>query len=158
VSVAPRTIAATTLHIYVDTREQTPPAFPEGVTCERYMLAEGDYSSPPLLNLARIERKNPSDFASSLTHDRERFDRELVRLRRFRHRLVIVEGDLSDFLSNRYSAAHPNSIVQSICAMYARFGVPTLFAHDAITCGRMIAGILRRLEEEHARPAARTAA
>jgi hypothetical protein len=98
---------------------------------------------------ARDERKNPEDFASSLTAGRERFDREVQRLRAYSFRAIIVEADLDYFISGRCrSRIHVNSILGSICSMHARYGVPTIFAHDPATAGRMIAGILRRLEEQ----------
>jgi DNA excision repair protein ERCC-4 len=144
-SRAPKTL----LTVLVDSREQTPPPFPEGVATERATMGEGDYSTRRLLNLARIERKNPEDFASSLTAGRERFDREVQRLRAYSFRAIIVEADLDYFISGRCrSRIHVNSILGSICSMHARYGVPTIFAHDPATAGRMIAGILRRLEEQ----------
>lgn len=137
------------LAIVVDTREQAIPPFPPEVTVQRGTLDTGDYTTELLHDIARIERKSLGDLVGSLTHDRERFMREVERLRSFPFRLVIVEGDLGDVIEGRYrSKASPNSIVGSVCSLLARSALPVLFAHDAPTCGRMIAGILRRLEEE----------
>jgi hypothetical protein len=59
--------SAEPLVVLCDTREQKPPPFPDGVTRERRLLKEGDYSSLLLVDIARIERKSCSDFASTIT-------------------------------------------------------------------------------------------
>jgi ERCC4-type nuclease len=130
------------LHILVDTREQTPPPFPDGVTTERATLPEGDYTTAALRGIAAIERKNGSDYASSLGRERERVDREIQRLQPYRFKCIVVEDDLSSIY--RGTAMHPHSILGSICSMYARFDVPTLFVGNPAAAGRVIAGLLRR--------------
>ncbi|MDP9002666.1 MAG: hypothetical protein M3O46_21460 [Myxococcota bacterium] len=137
--------------ILCDTREQKPPPFPEGVVLERRKLDEADYTTPALIKVARIERKGASDFASTLTWGRERFDREVARLRPYRHKCVIVEADLSEIY--REYSVHPHAILGSIASFYARANMATFFAVNAAGCGRLIAGILRRLEEEVAKTA-----
>ena len=142
----------TVLHILVDSREKSIPPFPDGVTWERRMLEEGDYATEPLLALARIERKSSSDFAGTITRGRERFERELDRLRSFRHRLILVEGNMAEQLAfGTVSQTNPDSILGSIASFYARWDCPVIFAHDQRGCGRLIAGILRRLEERYSR-------
>lgn len=141
--------------ILCDSREQRPPALPSGYTYERVTLAEGDYTTRALLDVARIERKSKEDLVSSLTHSRERFFREIERLKMYPFRCVLVEGDASDFVHGRYrSATHPNAVMASVCSLLARHGCPVIFAGDAVTAGRMLAGLLRRLEEEHAKAVA----
>ena len=134
--------------VLADTREQRIPPFPDGVKVERQMMEEGDYSTPSLINVARIERKSTNDFASSLTWQRERFDREIVRLKAYRHASIVVEADLSEVY--RLSHVHPHAILGSIASFYARANVATFSAVNAAGCGRLIAGILRRLDEEQA--------
>jgi ERCC4-type nuclease len=131
--------------IFADTREQTIPPFPEGVVIERASMGEGDYTTPALQGIAVIERKSVSDFASSVTRDRERFDDEIRRLLGYRFKAIVVEGDLSEVY--RASAAHPHSIIGSIASFFARSDCPTFFAVNATGAGRLIAGILRRWEE-----------
>ncbi len=128
-----------------DTREQVVPPFPDGVVVERRTLAEADYTTPALLDVARIERKSVTDFASTLSWGRERFDREVQRLQAFRWKCVVVEGNVTD--TYRVSAMHPHAIIGSIASLYARWEVPTLFAGNEAGCGRLIAGLLRRWEE-----------
>lgn len=144
--------APPTLTVLVDTREQRPFPFPAGVIIQRETLGEGDYTTPKLIDVARIERKSAADLGSTLTHGRERFDREVERLKRFAHRLIVVEGELGDFINGRVrTGMHPNALIGSIASLYARHGLATIFAYNAAIAGRLVAGILRRLEEECSR-------
>ena len=141
--------------VLCDTREQTPPPLPPGCVYERKLLKEGDYSTPALEMIARIERKSATDFASTLSWGRERFERELERLRAFRWKAIVVESDLS--LVYRCTAMTPASILGSIASLYARWDCPVLFAANEAGCGRLMAGILlrwqRRIEAEVAQSA-----
>jgi ERCC4-type nuclease len=130
--------------VWADTREQLVPPFPPGVEVVRHMMSEADYSTPALVDTARIERKSVGDFVSTLSWGRERFDREVQRLQPFRWKVIVVEGNLTD--TYRVSAMHPHSILGSIASLYARWDVPTLFAGNEVGCGRLMAGILRRWE------------
>jgi ERCC4-type nuclease len=133
------------LVILYDSREQRPAPMPEGVVLERVTMSEGDYTTPALQGVAVIERKSVSDFASSITRDRERFDDEMRRLLAYRWKCIVVEGDLSEVY--RTSATHPHSVLGSIASFFARSDCPVLFAVNPAGAGRLIAGILRRWEE-----------
>jgi ERCC4-type nuclease len=131
--------------VLCDTREQAPPPFPDGVVLERATLGEGDYTTPALRSIAVIERKSVGDFASTITHGRDRFEREIERLRAYRWRAIVVEGELGEVY--RASAVHPHSVIGSIASFLARSDLPTLFAANRASAGRLIAGALRRWEE-----------
>ena len=131
--------------LLMDSREQTPPPLPEGCVYERRMLKEGDYSTPALVDIARIERKSEGDFASTITWGRERFDREVERLQPFRWKCVVVEGDIMGVY--RASNVHPHAVLGTIASLFARYDVPVLFAGNAVGCGRLMAGLLGRGEE-----------
>jgi ERCC4-type nuclease len=134
-----------TLVILADPREQRIPPFPEGVVVERATLAEGDYTSRLAQGIGVIERKSVSDFASSITHSRERFDDEIRRLRNYRWKAIVIEGDLSDVY--RAGHVHPHSVLGSIASFFARADLPCLFAVNPSGAGRLIAGVLKRWEE-----------
>ena len=71
--------------ILIDTREQTPLPFAD-LTTERRTLPTGDYS---VLGFERdfiVERKSVADLVQSATFERERFERELVRMRGYSYR------------------------------------------------------------------------
>lgn len=133
--------------IIVDTREQAPLEFwGEHVTVERATLPEGDYSARGLEGFAAIERKSISDLIGSLTHDRERFKRELERLRTYAFRTLVVEGPMADIAAGAYrSRALPQSILGSVAALSVDFGLPVLFCDDRRTAAFMVEKLLRRV-------------
>ena len=133
------------LTVLADTREQAIPPFPDGVIVERRMMHEADYSTPLLVDVARIERKSASDFASTITWGRERFDREVQRLQPLRWKAVVVEAEVHDVF--RSSAVHPHAVIGTIASLFARWDVPVLFVGSPAGAGRLIAGLLRRWEE-----------
>lgn len=135
--------------VYCDTREQTPPPFPEGVVLERVTMSEADYTTKVLQGVGVIERKSVSDFASTITHGRDRFDDEIRRLHGYRWKCIVVEGDLHEVY--RTSLVHPHSVIGSIASFYARADLPTFFLTNPHAAGRFIAGTLRRWEERLAR-------
>jgi len=132
-----------TFTVWADTREKQIPPFPIGVTVERHMMAEGDYSCPELIDVARIERKSGGDFASTMAWGRERFDREIERLKAFRWRCIVVEADFS-MVMREAPGVHPHSLIGSVAALYARHDCPTFFSVNPTAAGRLIVGVLRR--------------
>lgn len=134
--------------VLCDTREQRPPPFPDGVELRREKLGEGDYSTPALVDVARIERKSVPDLLGTLTRGRERFEREAERLRPFPFKCVVVEGTVWD--AARAGRMHPHALVGSLASLHSRWGLPVLFLDKREVVGRYIAGVLRRLEEERA--------
>jgi len=151
--------ATSPLIILVDTREQLIPPFPEGVVVEMTTLHEGDYTTRALDGIAVVERKSESDFTSSLTWGRERFERELERLRTYRWKAIVIEGDLGRLIERwqtdavhagrpkRGHGMHPYALVGSIASLLARWDCPALFVGSSVVSGRLIAGLLRRWQE-----------
>lgn len=118
--------------IVVDTREQSPFSFfCYGVQVERSTLHTGDYSLAGFENLLTLERKSMSDLAGCMTSGRERFERELLRMREFESAAVIVEEPLIAIRSGTYrSRLNPVSFEQSILSFMIRFRVPFLFGRN----------------------------
>ena len=133
--------------VLCDTREQCPPPLPEGHAYERATLREGDYSTPALVNLVRIERKSAANLVGTLTAGRERFEREAERLRAFPFRCVVVEASAAAV--SKLGRIHPNALIGSLASFHARWGLPTIFLESPDVVGRYLVGILRRLEDEH---------
>ena len=131
------------LIVVVDTREQTPWTFP--VPTLRAGLPSGDYSAVGLETVAAIERKSLADFVQSVTHERDRFWRELERLRPYRLRAVVVEASIDDILAGAYvSRATPQSVIASALAIMSDFGIPVLLAGDRGNASRAALWMLRR--------------
>lgn len=87
--------------IVVDTREQAPLTFSniggyDVINKRFYALPTGDYSIVGMESRIAIERKSVADFYHSIGSDRERFEREMVRLSRMEFAAVVIEGMVTD--------------------------------------------------------------
>jgi DNA excision repair protein ERCC-4 len=120
------------LPIIIDTREQTPFLFAGyPVSIRRDGLEAGDYSVSGFERRIALERKSLDDLLGCLTHDRERFERELARMRGYDVAMVVVESPLIALRQHRYkSRMDPEAAEQSWKAMMQRFMVPFHFAAD----------------------------
>jgi len=120
------------MQIAVDTREQKPYTF-EGYPCATVpaTLTSGDYSLTGFESELAIERKGLSDLIGCLTRDRERFFRELERLRGYNAAALVIEAPYSDIAAGRYrSNANPAAVIQSLVAIMGRYRMPVYFADD----------------------------
>ena len=112
--------------ILVDTREQTPldirsPFEVTGLPIGDYgVKGFSDWNNPAFI----VERKTLDDLVASLTSGRERFMREIEKMRQFKFAVIIVEAYESEILRWDYqSKATPQSILQSLAAIQVRAGV-----------------------------------
>jgi ERCC4-type nuclease len=142
--------------IVVDTREQRPYGFDSRfVVVTRRALPAGDYSIAGHESEVAIERKSLGDFVTSVIHERERFERELARLRDYETACILVEADAQDIVDSKYrSHAHPNAVLGSALALFVDYGVPFVFASSREIAGRITAGILRRFHKRAVEAAA----
>lgn len=112
--------------LVVDTREQRPLTFTH-LAAERGTLATGDYSVDGLHSRFAVERKSVPDLVGSLTQGRERFFRELERMRGMDFARLLIVGrpiDLAACLNRR--AVTTASILGSLEAINARL-VPVVW-------------------------------
>ena len=113
--------------LIIDTREQTPLSF-KNLPAIRGTLTSGDYSIAGAQELFAVERKSIPDLVMSLTTERERFERELHRLRGFRFARLLIVGAESEIATHRYrSNANPKAVLHSLWAFEARYNVPLVF-------------------------------
>lgn len=120
------------MQIITDTREQTPYTF------NRYpvevipgTLTAGDYSIPGFTDEVAIERKELGDLIGCLTHDRDRFTRELERLRGYQSAALLIEAPYSVIKAGRYrSKMNPDAAIQSILSIMQHYRMPVFFAAD----------------------------
>ena len=120
------------MKIIVDTREQNPFWF-SGYPCEteRGTLHTGDYSIEGMIEKIVVERKSVGDLAACMTTGRERFERELERMREFEAAAVVVEEPLTNIRNGRYrSRLNPDSFEQSILSFSIRYRLPFLFGKN----------------------------
>lgn len=138
----------------IDTREQDPLSLGT-LNVVRVGLVTGDYSLVGADHLFAVERKSLTDLAGCVTRDRDRFTRELIRLRGYRFRRLLVVGTRYDILSGAYhSKVEPAAILSSLSAWEIRFDVPVVHATDPEHAGSLVAGWIRAFSREVATVAA----
>lgn len=117
--------------IVIDTREQTPLRFTR-LQALRATLPTGDYSFVGGHDLLAIERKSVADLVGCcMGNNRDRFFRELHRLRGFAFRRLLIVGTREEIETGQYrSAIKPRSVFATLAAIEARFDVPVVFAPD----------------------------
>ena len=116
--------------VVIDTREQTPFRFPSTAKTVTGTLVTGDYSIEGLEEQVAIERKSLDDLVGCCVGDnRDRFKRELKRLRAFACTAVVIEGDVGDVYSgNFHSKINANSVMMSVSKWMVSYRVPFIFA------------------------------
>ena len=127
-----------------DSREQIPLVWPEGQAVEVGTLATADYSLKGLTELIAVEKKETGDLISSISTDRERFVRELQRLRAYRVRAIVALYSLQDILEHRYrSNMTPESVIGSLASFQVRYELPIVFCGDAEGASRYTLAMFR---------------
>src|SRR5258708_22338680 len=127
--------------IEIDSREQAPLLFTR-LQSVRVTLAEGDYGISGVVDFA-VERKGSLDELASCCfgHNRDRFERELFRLRPYRFKRLLVVGASCDdcILSHPYrSAISPKCVLGSLYAWQARFDIPFVLTPSPEAAARLI--------------------
>lgn len=123
----------------IDTREQAPLVFTR-LPAQRGTLQSGDYSFVGGENLFAVERKSVADLVGCCMGEaRERFFRELHRLRGFRFRRLLVVGTAQEIATGQYrSAIRPRSVLATLSTIEARFDVPVVFQPDPAAAARQV--------------------
>lgn len=116
-------------------------------------LPTGDYAVKDLESYVCIERKSIADLVSCCcSKERERFERELMRMKAYQWRWLVIEGPLDRIYAGDYrSKGEPESVVGSVCAFAVRYGVSPIFAgtreHAAKIVEHLCLMCVRRLDE-----------
>lgn len=120
------------LNIIIDTREQTPYNFTRyPVKATPGTLTSGDYSVYGFTDTVAVERKELGDLLGCLTHDRERFTRELERLRGYQSAALLIEAPYKRITAGAYrSRMNPDAAEQSIISIMERYRLPVFFADN----------------------------
>jgi ERCC4-type nuclease len=150
------------LVILADSREQHMWTFPREVKIAGRVtpvevrvcaLPSGDYSVAGLQHVAVVERKSVQDLAGTIAGGRNRFDREIARLRLFRFARIVVEGTLDEVRAA--TAMSFPSILGSLASFDSRAGVATVFAGSEFAAMTFSLGYLRRAWEIETKRASR---
>src|ERR1700758_2310291 len=125
--------------IIVDTREQDPLPFARLKT-RGGTLVTGDYSVAGLESLFAVERKSISDLVGCcMGQNRERFERELHRLRGFRFKRLLIVGTEEDILRGNFqSNIKPKAVLGTLAAFEVRYDLPVVWCETPEKAGRLI--------------------
>ena len=125
--------------IAIDRREQLPLEFHELPTV-RKTLTTGDYSIVGAEQLFTVERKSLDDLAASCVNSRrEIFERELLRLRGYRFRRLLIIATEADIRAHKYrSNMTPNALLGSVNTFEVRYDVPLVWEPDVKAAARRI--------------------
>jgi len=108
------------IRVLVDTREQVPLDLAP-LAMQRSTLATGDYALAAAPDHAIVERKSAQDLLAVIGRDRRRFEAELMRLRAYAVRVVLVEATWADLLNDPRTKLTPTQISGTISAWTARY-------------------------------------
>lgn len=126
------TMPATMMRVICDNREGLPYDFKGlAVEVEHGTLTSGDLTLAGFANRIALERKSLPDLIACLSGERERFERELQRLKAHDFAAVLVEAPADDLRAGRYrSKMTPEAAWQSCLALMQRYRVPFVFSQD----------------------------
>jgi len=133
------------LPVVIDSREQLPFSFHgRPVAVAVGTLEAGDYSVGGFERRIAIERKSLPDLVGVLGRDRERFVRELARMRGYDCAAVVVEEPCAALRSGRYRGGlNPSAAWQSVIALSSRFRIPFFFCQGREDAEQVTFDILR---------------
>jgi len=95
-------------------------------------LPTGDYAIQGLEKFLCVERKSLPDLvACCCSKQRDRFEAELMRMKAYRYKYLLVEATLNDIYTGDYrSQANPESVVGSLLSFSQKFDVHPILAGD----------------------------
>ena len=123
--------------IIQDTREQTPLAFefPSRVGT----LPLGDYSFAGGESDFAVERKSIPDLCACVTGERERFERELNRLRGYRFRALVIVGTRQEIETHQYrSQVEPAAVLASLTMWHVRYNIAPVYCETPSAAARQV--------------------
>lgn len=149
--------------VAVDIREQAPFAFRGiiggrkdrgkivDVTTRACNLNAGDYSiwQPDYLDKIAIERKSFPDFIGTLIRGRDRFIRELERLRSYESSHVVVETDWRTIIdhAHQHTKAPASALFRSVMSFSIEYPTKWHFCGDRIMAERACFRLLSKFFE-----------
>jgi ERCC4-type nuclease len=126
--------------LIIDTRESQPLIFTR-LRSIRGTLYSGDYSIQNLEREFSVERKGSIDELASccVGENRDRFARELHRLRGFRFKRLLIIGSEEAIHAHRYrSNISPKSVLGSLYTWQVRFDIPLAWCQTPEAAARLI--------------------
>jgi len=119
------------MRIIIDSREQAPFVFPEGVESVVGTLKTGDYSIEGLTNLVCVERKSLQDMVGCCGQHRERFNNELHRMMGYRAKCVIIEASLKKLSGGNWRGKMTaTQVLGAINSWRHKYGINFIYADN----------------------------
>lgn len=141
------------LRIIQDSREQAPFRF-EGfpAVVEVAGLDAGDYSLAGFERRVAIERKSLPDLVACLGVERERFARELARLRGYDCAAIVIEASADDLRAGHFRAKlNPEAAWQSVLAFAQRYRIPFFWSESRADAEETTFHLLRHYQHDRMR-------
>ena len=125
--------------VIIDSREQTPLPITR-VKTVRAGLQSVDYSFVGGEQVFGVERKSIDDLVGCcMGENRERFEREMHRLRGFRFKRLLIVGPHWMIDAHRYkSKIKPSAVLHSLSAWEARYDLPVVFTEHETHAAEMV--------------------
>jgi DNA excision repair protein ERCC-4 len=117
--------------IAVDSREQERLHFTR-LESRVVSLVTADYGLLACPHAVAIERKSIQDLVASVSSDRDRFERELMRMKAYPFRRLIIVGSRGEIEMGRYrSKMAPKAVLHTLSAFEVRYDLPICYFSDA---------------------------
>ena len=134
--------------VLLDRREQAPPPIKayrvEWVTLpvgEIGIKGFSDWVNPAFI----IERKSLADLTGSLGRGRERFMREIEKLKQFGFRALVIEATKAQVAAGAYrSTISPASVLSTLDALAVRANLHLFWCEDSEGCARQVESLVRQ--------------
>lgn len=125
-----------------DTREQYPLDLAP-LKSVRKTLKTADYSVENYTDKIAVELKTLDDIVQCCTTSRDRFEAELVRMRQYSHRAIVVMSTWGAIEREEYrSAIKPQAVLGSLMAFAMSANVSIIMAEDRKKAGLLVARLL----------------
>lgn len=137
-----------------DTRESNPLNL-SPLRTERKKLDTGDYSCAGMEEILTVEVKELGDFVQCCTFHRDRFERELQRMREYKYKAIVVKSTWGHIERKAYrGATNPLAVLGSAMGFAMTANVPIIMAEDHHTAGRLVARFLWVAANRHQKSSA----
>ena len=134
--------------LIVDSREKTPLVF-EYPSVVRGLYS-GDYSFVGAEHSFAVERKTLDDLAASCVKSRRAtFENELLRLRGYHFRRLLITATEADIHEHNYrSNMSPNALLGSVLTFEVRYNIPLVWEPDVGAAARLVERWAQRFARE----------
>jgi len=131
------------MNIVIDTREQRPLQFPLEINCVMRGMKTGDYTIDGYEDTVLVERKGLGDLIGCLTTGRNRFRKQLARLKKVPYRIVMIESSLFQISRKRYVGyLTPDEVIQAIADLSTEYKIPFQLTDNPQLTARMCLAFL----------------